>query len=87
MQTIKGTEQVGQKRLFAEETWPGADKETRQLLASAVVDEFHQQIKKRGLNIQWIPRNSSFIIRSGNSPDIKELIEIVGKAYADISLP
>lgn len=84
MQAIKGNEQVGQKRLFAEETWPGADKETRQLLASAVVDEFHQQIRKRGLNIQWIPRNSSFIVRSGVCLDITELIEMVESAYSNL---
>ena len=82
MQIIKGGKQVGQIRLFAKETWPGADKETRQLLASAVVDEFHRQIRKRGLNIQWIPRNSSFIIRSGDSLDITELTEMVDGAYS-----
>lgn len=84
MQTIKGTEQVGQIRLFASETWPGADKETRQLLASAVVDEFHQQIRKRQLNIQWIPRNSSFLVRNGDSLDITELTEMVDDAYSNL---
>lgn len=89
MQQIKpkrNKERFSQTRLFSEDTWPGADKETRELLAGAVVDEFHRRVREAGLNLRWVPRAGLFEVQSGRVPAVKMIGEMIEWAYEEVQM-
>lgn len=86
-QTITPTknkiDDINKERLFSPDTWPGKSKAERQFLANQVVDAFHKKVSELGLDIQWQPKYSHFVVKSGNITQ-KRLVELVNESYVDI---